>query len=50
MNVLEKLLGQSKEEYAKYLANGETDVLAEAGELLWECLKADLAQVTCDEK
>jgi hypothetical protein len=44
-DVLGKLLGQSKDEYVKYLANGETDVLAEAGELLWECLKADLSQV-----
>lgn len=43
---LKKLLGQSKEEYAKYLENGESDSLAEAGELLWECLKADIAEVT----
>ena len=44
-NVLHKLLSQSKEEYAKYLDNGESDVLAEAGELLWECLKAGISQV-----
>jgi hypothetical protein len=41
-----KLLGQSKEEYTKYLESGESDALAEAGELLWECVKVDLAQVT----
>jgi hypothetical protein len=46
----EKLLGQSKEEYAKYLENGESDSLAEAGELLWECLKADIAEVTNAKK
>ena len=39
-----KLLGQSKEEYTKYLENGVSDDLAEAGELLWECLKADIVQ------
>jgi hypothetical protein len=43
---LKKLLGQSKAEYAKYLECGDSDTLAEAGELLWECLKADVAQVT----
>lgn len=43
-NFLKKLLGQSKEEYAKYLENGVSDDLAEAGELLWECMKADIVQ------
>lgn len=43
---LKKLLGQSKEEYSKYLQNGVTDNLAEAGELLWECVKADIAQAS----
>ena len=41
---IEKLLGQSQEEYDKYLENGESDALAEAGELLWECLKIDMAK------
>ncbi len=41
-----KLLDQSKIEYAKYLESGESDALAEAGELLWECVKADLVHVT----
>lgn len=49
-NILKRLMGQSKDEYAKYLANGETDVLAEAGELLWQCLKADIAQSRFMEK
>ncbi len=42
----EKLLGQSKEEYAKFLINQDSDVLAEAGELLWESLKAHIVQET----
>ena len=41
---IEKLLGQSKDAYAKYLENGEAEGLAEAGKLLWECLKAELSQ------
>ncbi len=41
---LKKLLGQSKEEYCKYLENGVSDDLAEAGELLWECVKTDISQ------
>ena len=41
---LKKLLGQSKEEYCKYLENGISDDLAEAGELLWECMKTDISQ------
>src|SRR5208337_2264214 len=41
---IEKLLGQSQEEYVKYLENGESDALAEAGELLWECLKVDMSK------
>lgn len=43
---LKKLLGQSKVEYARYLDGKDDDALAEAGELLWECLKAHIAQVT----
>ena len=41
---IERLLGQSQEEYDKYLESGESDALAEAGELLWECLKVDMAK------
>jgi hypothetical protein len=41
-----KLLGQSKMEYAKFLENQDVDVLAEAGELLWESLKAHLEKET----
>ena len=41
---IEKLLGQSKDAYDRFLENGESDALAEAGELLWECLKAELNQ------
>ena len=41
---IEKLLGQSKDAYARYLENGEGDALAEAGELLWECLKAEIVE------
>jgi hypothetical protein len=41
-----KLLGQSKEEYAKFLENQDVDILAEAGELLWKSLKAHLEQET----
>jgi hypothetical protein len=41
-----KLLGQSKMEYAKFLENKDVDVLAEAGELLWESLKSHLEQET----
>jgi hypothetical protein len=40
------LLNQSKIQYGKFLKNRDNDVLAEAGELLWESLKAHLAQVT----
>ncbi len=40
------LLGQSKQEYAKFLKCQDTDVFAEAGELLWESLKAYLKQAT----
>jgi len=43
---LKKLLGQSKEEYSKYLENGMSDDLAEAGELLWECMKADISRAS----
>jgi hypothetical protein len=49
-DILRKLLGQSRGEYAKYLADGETDFLAEAGELLWQCLKADITQSNFMEK
>lgn len=42
----EKLLGQSKEQYAKFLESQNSDFLAEAGELLWESLKAHIAQRT----
>jgi hypothetical protein len=42
----EMLLGQSKEEYAKYLKCQDNDFLAEAGELLWESLKAYIIQET----
>lgn len=42
----EALLGQSKEQYGKFLVSQDSDVLAEAGELLWESLKAYIAQVT----
>lgn len=45
-NAIKELLEQSKTEYANYLKHGEGDALAEAGELLWECLRANLAQVT----
>ena len=45
IDILKKLLGQSQEEFSKYLENGESDVFAEAGELLWECMKIDVAQV-----
>ena len=41
-----KLLGQSKKEYAKFLEKQDVDILAEAGELLWESLKAHLEQET----
>jgi hypothetical protein len=41
-----KLLKQSRSEYKNYLNGGKDDALAEAGELLWECLKANIAQVT----
>ena len=44
-NELRKLLGQSKEAYAQYLESKDGDALAEAGELLWECLKVNIAQV-----
>lgn len=44
-NEIEKFLGLSKELYAKYLESGEGDALSEAGELLWEGLKTDIAQV-----
>jgi hypothetical protein len=40
-----KLLGQSKEQYAKFLVSHDNDVLAEAGELLWESLKAHVMQI-----
>jgi hypothetical protein len=40
-----KLLGQSKEQYAKFLVTHDNDVLAEAGELLWESLKAHVMQI-----
>lgn len=43
---IKKLLSQSKEAYAKYVECNKVDDLAEAGELLWECLKANIAQVT----
>ena len=39
-----RLLGQSKEQYAKFLESKDNDVLAEAGELLWESLKAHIIQ------
>lgn len=42
----EKLLSQSKEQYSKYLESQDSDILAEAGELLWECVKAHIAQET----
>ena len=38
------LLSQSKWQYAKFLENKDTDVFAEAGEMLWEALKAHLIQ------
>ena len=41
-----RLLGQSKEQYAKFLESKDNDVLAEAGELLWESLKAHITQMT----
>ncbi|XHH08136.1 MAG: hypothetical protein ACFCUE_11250 [Candidatus Bathyarchaeia archaeon] len=40
------LLGQSKQEYAKFLKSQDVDVFAEAGELLWESLKAYLDEAT----
>ncbi|MGD6934660.1 MAG: hypothetical protein ACQCN5_10690 [Candidatus Bathyarchaeia archaeon] len=40
------LLIQSKQEYAKFLKSKDLDVFAEAGELLWESLKAYLMQAT----
>jgi hypothetical protein len=42
----EKLLSQSKEQFAKYLESQDSDVFAEAGELLWESLKANMVQET----
>jgi len=42
----EILLGQSKQEYAKFLKSQDVDVFAEAGELLWESFKAYLTQST----
>lgn len=45
-NEIKKLLAQSKLEYANYLEHGESDALAEAGELLWECFRANVAQIT----
>ena len=43
---IKKLLEQSKKEYANYLKHGEEDALAEAGNLLWECFRANIAQIT----
>jgi len=45
-NEIKKLLGQSKTEYANFLKHSKSDDLAEAGELLWECFRTDIAQVT----
>jgi len=45
-NEIKKLLRQSKIEYANYLKLGEGDDLVQAGELLWECFRANIAQVT----
>ncbi len=41
----ERLLVQSKEEYSKFLESHNSDVFAQAGELLWESLKAHIIQV-----
>jgi hypothetical protein len=46
INSPEILLGQSKQEYSKFLKSQDVDVFAEAGELLWESLKAYLKQAT----
>jgi hypothetical protein len=43
---IKKLLEQSKTEYANYLKLDKEDALAEAGELLWECFRASVAQIT----
>jgi hypothetical protein len=40
------LLSQSKEKYVNFIENKDSDVLVEAGELLWESLKAHLAKIT----
>jgi hypothetical protein len=45
-NEIKKLLEQSKAVYSNYLKLGEEDSLAEAGELLWECVRASVAQIT----
>lgn len=49
-NKSESLLGQSKQEYARYLKNQDIDVFAEAGELLWESFKAYLKQASKTQK
>ncbi len=45
-NEIKKLLEQSKIEYMNYLKEGEEDALAEAGELLWDCFRANISQAT----
>jgi hypothetical protein len=43
------LLGQSRGKYAEFIETKDDDVLAEAGELLWESLKSHLTRVSNSE-